>query len=90
MAFLILIRILFAVSMVFIIGYIFGGFSKKPSLTVFSKIAAILVIVLFIGSNVLLMRFAFAKGGGRGPWCNREAAHERGDFHRDSVAYPGR
>jgi len=45
---IILIRVLFAASMVFIIGYVFGGFSKKATLRTITKIASILVIVLFI------------------------------------------
>ena len=59
LAFIIIIRILFAICMIFIIGYIFGGFSRKPVLATLSKIAAILAIVLFISANILLMRFAF-------------------------------
>jgi membrane protein YdbS with pleckstrin-like domain len=62
LAFIIIIRILFAVCMIFIIGYIFGGFSRKPILVTWSKVAAILVIVLFIAVNILLMRFAFGHG----------------------------
>lgn len=54
---LILIRVLFAASMVFIIGYVFGSFSKNGTLSVITKIAAILVIVLFIGSNIFAFRF---------------------------------
>lgn len=65
--FIIILRILFAACMVFIIGYVFGGFSKKPALRTITKVAAILVIVLFIGTNVLLMRFAFRHANG--PWC---------------------
>ncbi|PWV56995.1 hypothetical protein [Chitinophaga sp. S165] len=64
LAFIIIIRILFVASMVFIIGYIFGGFSKKPALATMSKVAAIMVIVLFIATNVFLMRFAFGRGNG--------------------------
>jgi len=59
---IILIRILFIVCMVFIIGYIFGGFAKNPTLTIISKTAAIVAIVLFILTNVLLIRFAFRHG----------------------------
>ncbi|HXB31131.1 MAG TPA: hypothetical protein VNW49_14985 [Puia sp.] len=55
---LILIRVLFAASMVFIIGYVYGSFSKNTTLKVITKIAAILVIVLFIGANILIFRFA--------------------------------
>lgn len=54
--FIIIVRLLFAVCMVFIIGYIFGGFSKKKSLTSLTKIAAILVIVLFIAANIFFVR----------------------------------
>jgi hypothetical protein len=55
--------------MVFIIGYIFGGFSKNPTLVSLTKVAAILAIILFIAANGLLMRFAFSKhGDGKGGW----------------------
>lgn len=58
----ILLRVLFIASMVFIIGAIFGNFSQRRTLAVFSKIAAILVIVLFFATTGLSMRF----GGWRG------------------------
>ncbi len=63
--FIIIVRLLFAACMVFIIGYIFGGFSKKKSLTRLAKVAAILVVVLFIAANVFFMRQIVhrAKGG---------------------------
>ena len=54
---IILTRILFAACMVFIIGYVFGNFSKKPVLTTLTKVAAVLVIVLFISAT------AFRFGG---------------------------
>ncbi len=52
---LILIRVLFAASMVFIIGYVYGSFSKNTTLKLITKIAAILVIVLFIGANIFTL-----------------------------------
>lgn len=55
-------RILFIACMVFIIGYVFGGFSKKPVLTKITKVATILAIVLFVIGNVFLFRV--------GPWRN--------------------
>ena len=55
---IILTRILFVASMVFIIGYVFGNFSTKPALRTITKIASILLIVLFIASNILFFRFA--------------------------------
>lgn len=63
------IRILFGVCMVFIIGYIFGGFSKNPTLVVLTKTAAILAVVLFIAVNGLLMRFAFNRQGNEKVGC---------------------
>jgi hypothetical protein len=54
---LILIRVLFIACMVFIIGHVFGSFSRNLTLKVITKIAAVLVIVLFIGANIFLFRF---------------------------------
>ncbi|SHN32303.1 hypothetical protein [Chitinophaga sp. CF418] len=79
LAFIIIIRILFVTCMVFIIGYIFGGFSKKPALTTLSKVAAILVIVLFIAANAFFMRFAFAHGHGYGCYRDHQQQIERDD-----------
>lgn len=56
---IIFIRILFVACMVFIIGYVFGGFSKKPALKTITKIGVILSIVLFIAMNGIMMRSAF-------------------------------
>lgn len=53
---IILIRILFAACMVFIIGYVFGNFSKNAALTTITKVASILAIVLFISANVFFFR----------------------------------
>src|SRR5690606_15689546 len=66
-AFIILIRVLFIACMVFIIGYVFGSFSARPVLKTLSRVAAIVLIVLFIAMNGLYMRASFAKHGGHGP-----------------------
>ncbi|HEX5153854.1 MAG TPA: hypothetical protein VFW07_20545 [Parafilimonas sp.] len=74
---MILIRLLFITCMVFIIGYVFGNFSARPILRTITKITAILVIVLFIASNIVFFRFAtwdhhtfnrHAKYG----WCSQD------------------
>lgn len=66
---IILTRILFAACMVFIIGYVFGNFSKKASLTTITKFAAILVIGLFISANILFFRFGgFHRGNFHGKY----------------------
>ena len=67
---IILTRILFIASMVFIIGYVFGSFSKSVALTRLTKAAVIVSIVLFILTNVV----SFRAGGGHhgrfgGPGC---------------------
>jgi len=60
---IILVRVLFAASMVFVIGYIFGNFYRNKTLTTISRVAAILAIVLFIASNGILMRFGGCRHG---------------------------
>lgn len=79
--FFILTRILFAACMVFIIGYVFGGFSKRPVLAKFARIASILVIVLFISSGV----FFFRGGGWRHGAYNNN--HWCGYYEKDSAAH---
>jgi len=75
-AIIILLRILFAASMVFIIGYVFGRFSKSMVLTTFARVASILVIVLFILTNIFLTRFG-SRGHGM---CNSGGWY--GGYHR--------
>ena len=73
-------RILFIASMVFIIGAIFGNFSQRRTLAIFSKIAAILVIVLFFATTGFAMRF-----GGWGKY-SRHYYNERCErMHSDST-----
>jgi len=76
---IIIIRILFITCMVFIIGYVFDGFSKKPALTIITKVAAILVIVLFIATNMLFMinRFEHFKGKDHWQRCDTVYNHNR-------------
>jgi len=68
LAIIILIRILFATCMVFIIGYVFGGFAKNPTLRIFTKIAAVAVVVLFILANIFLGFGRFRHAGRDGTW----------------------
>lgn len=63
-AILILIRILFVACMVFIIGYVFGNFSKSKSLTTITRVASIVAIVLFISANIFLFRYGRWRHGG--------------------------
>lgn len=62
---LIFARILFVACMVFIIGYIYGPFSKRRGLTIAARVAAIAIIFAFIMMNI------FAFRGPRGPWQHR-------------------
>jgi hypothetical protein len=56
---IILLRILFAACMVFIIGYVFGGFSRNATLTTITRVASIVAIVVFIATNVFMVRSFF-------------------------------
>lgn len=77
-AIVIFMRVLFVASMVFIVGYVFGGFSKRPALVTITRVAVILSIVLFIATNVLAFRFsAWRHQGGRQQNC--------GWYQQDSV-----
>ena len=53
----ILTRILLIACLVFILGYVFGNFSRKPVLAKITKVAAILLIVLFIAGNFVFLRW---------------------------------
>jgi hypothetical protein len=50
--------------MVFIIGYVFGGFSRNATLTTITKVASIVAIVVFIATNIFMVRsfFRFRQG----------------------------
>lgn len=58
---MILSRVLFATCMVFILGYVFGSFSKNATLTTITKIASVLAIVLYMTGSV----FSFRNAGWR-------------------------
>jgi hypothetical protein len=72
---MIALRILFAACMVFIIGYVFGGFSRNATLSTLTKIASILAIVLFIATNVFMVH---------GMWRHRMEQGQHACWH-----YPG-
>ncbi len=76
---IILIRILFAACMVFIIGYVFGNFSKNPALSTIAKVASILAIVLFISANIFFFRFGGWHRGANGRF-------QCGYFQKDTAA----
>ena len=78
-AIIILIRVLFAACMIFIIGYVFGNFSKSATLKTITRIASILAIVLFISANIFLFRF--------GGWHHRNlnGKNNCGWYQRDSI-----
>ncbi|MET7258192.1 hypothetical protein [Dyadobacter fermentans] len=78
---LIFARILFVACMVFIIGYIYGPFSRRRGLTVAARVAAIVIIFAFIMMNILAFRAGTSHNGGpwnRGHWsdCDDEHHHK--------------
>jgi hypothetical protein len=58
----ILSRVLFVASMVFIIGYVWGNFSRSRALTRITKVATIGAILFFIGTNIFFARMRFRNG----------------------------
>ena len=75
---IIIARILFVACMVFIVGYVFGSFSKSAALRKITKAATILVIVLFISTSIL----AFRVGGRR---YGHFAGHRQCGYYQDST-----
>jgi len=66
--------------MVFILGYVFGNFSKNRALATITKVAAVLSLVLFLSTNIFFFR--------AGNWSNGYRHHhhyECVDEPRDSV-----
>ena len=55
-------RLLLVASLVFILGYVFGNFSRNRTLTRITKVASIVLVVLFIGMNIAFGRFAARHG----------------------------
>ncbi|WP_157097958.1 hypothetical protein [Niabella ginsenosidivorans] len=55
--FFIISRILLIACFVLILGYLFGSFAHHKTLTVLTKIAAILLLTGFIISNIFIFRF---------------------------------
>lgn len=66
-ALMIFLRLLFIACMVFIIGYVFGSFSRSRTLTVITRVAAILTILLFISANILFFGPGRGHRHGHGP-----------------------
>ena len=66
-------RLLLVASMVFIVGYVFGSFAKSRSLTIITKIATVLIIVIPILTGVF-----FVSSGGR---FHRGEHHVNGTCH---------
>jgi hypothetical protein len=65
--------------MVFIIGYVFGNFSKNATLTTITKVASILAIVLFISANIFFFRFGGWRSG------NYNGKNNCGWYQRDTT-----
>lgn len=84
-AVIILVRVLFAACMVFIIGYIFGSFGKRPVLKTISRVAAILVIVLFIAMNILFVRAAIGSRWHNRGWDN--GRHSAWNYGRQNCPF---
>ncbi|MCW3119259.1 MAG: hypothetical protein JWM28_3341 [Chitinophagaceae bacterium] len=81
-AIFILTRLLFITAMVFIIGYVFGNFSKSVTLTKITKVASIFILVSFIVANIIFFR---ADRGWRCGNYNRSDRFENHHQQKDSA-----
>jgi hypothetical protein len=72
----ILTRVVFTACMVFIIGYVFGNFSKNTTLKMMTRVASILVIITFIGTNIFLFHYH--------GW-HRGSDHRKNDWRYDRI-----
>ena len=79
-ALFILFRLLLIASLVFILGYIFGGFSRSVRLTRITKVAAIVLVVTFVWANLAFFRFGGWRYGNFN--CNDRLEHR---VHTDST-----
>ena len=78
---IILLRILFIASMVFVFGYIFGNFANNATLKTITKIAAVVLLVSFVATNIVMFRSA------RGWRCGNFNHSEKFErvYHSDST-----
>lgn len=71
-------RLLFIASMVFIIGNLFGGFSKRKTLKTLGRIGSIFIIIFFIAGSFL------HRPGPRG-WHSRRLDRGCWTYQKDST-----
>ena len=81
----IFLRVLFIACMVFVIGYVFGPFAKNRALTVITRVAAILAIVLFFATNALFFRFSSWRAGHHPGWHRGDSACVYQAPHREAL-----
>ena len=77
-----LTRLLLITSLVFIIGYIFGNFSKSATLTKITKLSTILVLASFIAASFIFFR---ADSGWRCGNFNHSDRFENYHHQKDST-----
>jgi len=81
-AIFLLARLLFITSMVFIMGYVFGNFSKSATLTKITKVASIFILAAFIAANIMFFR---SDRGWRCGNFNRSDSFENYHHQKDST-----
>lgn len=78
----ILTRLLLMACLVFIIGYVFGNFSKSKALTAITRIASIVLVVSVFATGFLFFRVG--KSARRGH-INYNEMHDKSCFRADST-----
>lgn len=76
---IILTRILFIACMIFIIGYVFGNFSRSRTLNRITRVASILAILFFLAGNAILFRSGYWRRDHRRPEFQQECFWENKD-----------
>ncbi|MBZ4190849.1 hypothetical protein [Niabella beijingensis] len=75
-------RLLLIACFVLVIGYIFGSFATNKTLSTLARVAAILLLVGFIASNIFFFRFRNGNAGFHNRHCWQQ-------HQTDSVTYKG-
>ncbi|WP_018626031.1 hypothetical protein [Niabella aurantiaca] len=80
--FFIISRILLIACFVLVIGYVFGSFSGNKTLTLLTRISAILLLVGFIAVNIVAFRFRAGGSRFHNGFCKDPHPVDSGYYYR--------
>lgn len=80
----ILFRIILLASLIMVLGYVFGNFSQRKSLTRLTKVSSVLLLVVFVIMNFFMFRFYGKRHFGRHqdfgtncPYVEKDSTHKK-------------